>query len=68
MLAESHLTRAAVQGDASHCGATREWVDPGAECCTIQQGRRREEGEVSIEVAVGARPASVGSLAAVDEC
>jgi hypothetical protein len=42
MLAESHLTRAAVQGDGvSHCGVTREWVDRGP---SAAQFNKEEEG------------------------
>jgi hypothetical protein len=51
---------------ASHCGATRDWVGRGV-CGRIQQ-RRREKGQVSMELAVGARLASLGSLAAMEKC
>ena len=50
---------------ASHFGATRDWVGRGV-CSRIQQ-RRREKGQVSTELAVGARLASLGSLAAVEK-
>jgi hypothetical protein len=67
MLAEGYLTQQLFGATVRRIAALPESGWGRGVCCGIQQ-KRREEGEVSMELVVGARLASLERLEAVEKC